>query len=62
MRINYIIVDAEENAELVARYGVMQAPTLVVVDGDSYRKYVNASNIKRYVQSTRRTEELVSCP
>ncbi|MDY4068430.1 MAG: ribonucleoside triphosphate reductase [Lachnospiraceae bacterium] len=59
---NYIIVDAEENAELVARYGVMQAPTLVVVDGDSYRKYVNASNIKRYVQSTRRTEELVSCP
>lgn len=59
---NYIIVDAEENAELVARYGVMQAPTLVVVDGDSYRKYVNASNIKRYVQSTRRTKELVSCP
>ena len=59
---NYIIVDAEENVELVARYGVMQAPTLVVVNGDSYRKYANASNIKRYVQSTRRTEELVSCP
>ena len=56
---NYIIVDAEENAELVARYGVMQAPTLVVVDGDSYRKYVNASNIKRYVQSTRQAVETV---
>ena len=45
---NYIVVDAEENAELVARYGVMQAPTLVVVNGDSYKKYANASNIKRY--------------
>lgn len=56
---NYIIVDAEENVELVARYGVMQAPTLVVVDGDSYRKYVNASNIKRYVQSTRQAVETV---
>ncbi|MGN1172111.1 MAG: anaerobic ribonucleoside-triphosphate reductase, partial [Lachnospiraceae bacterium] len=58
---NYIAVDAEENAELVARYGVMQAPTLVVVDGDSYKKYVNASNIKRYAQSVRQTVDMVSC-
>lgn len=56
---NYIVVDAEENAELVARYGVMQAPTLVVVNGDSYQKYVNASNIKRYAQSMQRTVEFV---
>ena len=56
---NYIIVDAEENAELVARYGVMQAPTLVVVNGDSYRKYANASNIKRYAQSTCQAVETV---
>lgn len=56
---NYIIVDAEENAELVARYGVMQAPTLVVVNGDSYRKYANASNIKHYAQNTRQAVETV---
>ena len=27
----------------------MQAPTLVVVNGDRHKKYVNASNIKKYV-------------
>ncbi len=56
---NYIIVDAEENAELVARYGVMQAPTLVVVNGDSYKKYVNASNIKRYAESIHQAVDMV---
>ena len=50
--IAYIPVDAEENMDLAMRYGVMQAPTLVVANGDSYQKYVNASNIKRYVQET----------
>ncbi|NLL80535.1 MAG: ribonucleoside triphosphate reductase [Clostridiales bacterium] len=48
--IAYVVIDAEENMELAARYGVMQAPTLVVVDGEEYRKYVNASNIKKYAQ------------
>lgn len=56
---NYIIVDAEENAELVARYGVMQAPTLVVVNGDSYKKYANASNIKRYAESIHQAVDMV---
>ena len=49
--VPYILMDAEENMELAARYGVMQAPTLVVVDGDSTRKYVNASNIRKYADS-----------
>lgn len=47
--VSYVCIDAEENMELAARYGVMQAPTLVVVDGDSHQKYVNVSNIKKYV-------------
>ena len=47
----YVIIDAEENMELAVRYGVMQAPTLVVVNGDDYKKYVNASNIKKYADS-----------
>ncbi len=46
----YEVIDAEENPELVAKYGVMQAPTLIVVKGDSYKKYANASNIKKYVE------------
>lgn len=47
--VSYVVIDAEENMELAGRYGVMQAPTLVVVDGEKHKKYVNASNIKKYV-------------
>lgn len=47
--VPYVTIDAEENMELARRYGVMQAPTLVAVNGDSHKKYVNASNIKKYV-------------
>ncbi len=46
----YLLLDAEENAELAKRYGVMQAPTLVVVEDGSFQKYVNASNIKKYAE------------
>lgn len=46
----YILIDAEENMEIAGKYGVMQAPSLVVVEGDHFKKYVNASNIKKYAQ------------
>ena len=49
--INYLLIDAEENMELATKYGVMQAPTLVVVHGDQVKKYVNASRIKQYADS-----------
>lgn len=48
--VSYVIIDAEENMELAQRYGVMQAPTLVVIDGNSQRKYVNASNIRKFAE------------
>ena len=47
----YVVIDAEENAELVQKYGVMQAPTLVVVENNKAQKFVNASNIKKYVDT-----------
>ena len=47
------IIDAEENPELVKKYGIMQAPTLVIVDGARTKKYVNASNIKKYVDTVK---------
>lgn len=46
--MNYVLIDAEENMELAGRYGVMQAPSLVVVDGEKHKKYVNVSNIRKY--------------
>ena len=49
--INYLLIDAEENMELAAKYGVMQAPTLVVVRGEQVKKYVNASRIKQFADS-----------
>lgn len=45
----YELVDAEQNQELVQKYGIRQAPTLVVDDGVRAKKYVNASNIQKYV-------------
>ena len=45
----YQVVDAEQNLNLVQKYGIRQAPTLVIDDGVHTKKYVNASNIQRYV-------------
>lgn len=49
--VNYILIDAEENMELATKYGVMQAPTLVVVQNGEAKKYVNASRIKQFADS-----------
>ena len=49
--INYLLIDAEENMELAAKFGVMRAPTLVVVQGDQVKKYVNSSRIKQFADS-----------
>ncbi len=46
-----MVIDAEENTELVSRYKIMQAPTLVVVEGDSFKKYAGVSGIKGYVEA-----------
>lgn len=50
--ISYEVIDAEENEKLVAEYGVMQAPTLVVIGADGVKKVANASNIKQYAEDT----------
>ena len=44
------VIDAEENPELSDQYGIMQAPTLVMVKNGEITKYVNASNIRRFVE------------
>lgn len=49
--VDYELIDAEENAELTRKYGVMQAPTLVIDDGAHVKKYVNASNIQKFVDT-----------
>ncbi len=48
---SYVMIDAEENPELVQKYGVMQAPTLVVVNDGEVKKYGNVSRIKAFSES-----------
>ncbi|MCQ2422463.1 MAG: ribonucleoside triphosphate reductase [Lachnospiraceae bacterium] len=55
--MDYRVVDAEENAKLTVKYGVMQAPTLVVLRGDSVEKYTNASNIRRFVSEKKQAQD-----
>ena len=40
---------ANENPELVKKYGITQAPTLVIDNGDSFVKYVGAGAIKQFL-------------
>ena len=49
--IEYEMVDAKEHADLARKYGIMSAPTLVVIENDGkVEKLVNASNIKKYTE------------
>lgn len=43
-------IDADENAELVAQYGIKQAPTLIVADGGTVEKVASVGNIKKYAE------------
>lgn len=47
---DYELIDAEDNPDLVSQFGIMQAPTLVIVNGENFDKYVNASNIRKFVE------------
>ena len=50
--IAYEKVYAEDNAELVEKFGIKQAPTLVVtVDGIETEKVINLSNIRKFIDS-----------
>ena len=49
--IKYVMIDAEENEELREKYNIMQAPTMVVIQDGKVEKYVNASNIRKYLET-----------
>ena len=55
--ISYEVVDAGENEELVRKYGVMQAPTLIVIKEEGVQKLANASNISGHLQKNDRKIE-----
>ena len=49
--VEYQTLNANEEKDMVAKFGVKQAPTLVVVNGDSFEKYRGVSDIKGWLMS-----------
>ena len=49
--VKYRVVNAEQEADMTRRYGVKKAPSLLVPDGDGFRTYDNASEIRKYIES-----------
>ncbi len=49
--IPYEKLIAEENAQLVAKYGVKQAPTLVLIEENGFEKFKGVSDIKKHLLS-----------
>jgi ribonucleoside-triphosphate reductase len=47
--IAYTALNANEEKALVEKYGVKQAPTLVLIDGDRFEKYRGVSDIKGWL-------------
>ncbi len=43
---------AEKNADLCRKYGIMQAPTLVIDSGDGVTKYKGVGEIKKFLENT----------
>ncbi|MBR6530094.1 MAG: ribonucleoside triphosphate reductase, partial [Clostridia bacterium] len=48
--LKYQVIDAEEQVELTKKFGVSQAPTLIVTDGENFERIANASEIKKYTK------------
>ncbi len=49
--IRYTVINAEQDKETAIKYGIKNASTLLVPDGDSFKIYDNPSEIKKYIES-----------
>lgn len=53
--IAYKKILAEDNVEMVNKYGIKQAPTLMVPEGDAYAVLTGVSNIKKHIEESKET-------
>ena len=51
-KVVYEKLDANLNKEFCEKYGIKQAPTLVIFNKDKVKKITNVSNIKKYLKET----------
>ncbi|PWM50063.1 MAG: ribonucleoside triphosphate reductase, partial [Bacillota bacterium] len=49
--VKYRVINAEQDAATTRKYGVKKAPSLLVPDGDGFKTYDNASEIRKYIES-----------
>ncbi|MBQ9709050.1 MAG: hypothetical protein IJV67_00315, partial [Clostridia bacterium] len=49
----YKVIDAEEEVEVTRSYGVTNAPTLLVPNGNGYDVFDNISKVKKYTETVR---------
>ena len=47
----YTVVVSDQERDKAAAYGIRQAPTLVVQRGEEFDKYVDLSEIRKYIES-----------
>lgn len=50
-KVKYTTIDAEKEIELSKEFNVKQAPTLIVIHDSKVEKYLNVSDIKKYLGS-----------
>jgi len=55
--VSFDWVNAEENPDLAIKFGVKQAPTLIIVKKDNVEKIVNLSNIKKYAEDKKTSKK-----
>ena len=51
--VSYESLNANEERDLVKKFGIKQAPTLVLVNGDSFEKYRGVSDIKGWLMTVK---------
>jgi len=49
--VSYVKLTTDDNITLVNKYGIRQAPTLVLVHGDSFERYKGLSDINGYLMT-----------
>ena len=49
--VSYSALNANEERELVEKFDIRQAPTLVLVHGDTFEKYRGVSDIKGWLKN-----------
>ena len=47
----YTVINAEEDKETTIKFGVKKAPTLLVPEGNGFKAYDNASEIRKFIES-----------